>query len=211
MDIEDITLRIKSLGKDTVAEVQKVAEVRQYRSQITAEKKRISAMYTEIGKKLYDENRETPPEGFEAEFHSLKVAFDTIEELRGHIRTAKGVALCPNCRMEVGMSERFCSNCGCKMPEVIKVEGEEWEEIPFGEQPETGEPGEEPAAEATEAAPEAEEPAAEATEAAPEAEEPAAEASEAARVAEGSAGSVSETENTPETGDADGTQNPEEA
>ncbi|MCD7884190.1 MAG: hypothetical protein LUI87_10890 [Lachnospiraceae bacterium] len=138
MDFEDITLRIKSIGKDTVAEVQKVTEVRQYRSQISAEKKRINAIYTEIGKKLYDAHRETPPEGFEAEFHSLKVAFDTIEELQGHIRTAKGVALCPNCRMEVGMYERFCSNCGCKMPEVITIEGEEPEEIPFVDQPQAG-------------------------------------------------------------------------
>lgn len=175
MDFENFSLRIKGFGRDTVAEVQKVTEVRQYRSQISAEKKRINAIYTEIGKKLYDAHRETPPEDFEAEFHSLKVAFDTIEELQGHIRTAKGVALCPNCRMEVGMYERFCSNCGCKMPEVITIEGEEPEEIPFVVQPQAGEQREETAPE--EAVPE---PEAEAEQGEPEAETVQGEPEEAA-------------------------------
>ncbi|MCD8103618.1 MAG: hypothetical protein LUF35_01120 [Lachnospiraceae bacterium] len=143
MAFEDISVRIKKLSKDTVAEVQKVNDIRQYRSQVTAEKKRINAMYAEIGKKLYDECRQTPPEGFESEFHSLKVAFDTIEKLQERIRTAKGVALCPNCRMEVGINERFCSNCGCKMPVVITIEEEKREEIPLADETPAGKSAEE--------------------------------------------------------------------
>ena len=42
-----------------------------------------------------------------------------IEELKEQIRKVKGVVLCPCCNMEVGEKERFCSNCGNKMPEVV--------------------------------------------------------------------------------------------
>lgn len=110
---------------DTVAEVQKLNEVRNLNSQINAQKKMVQAMYGEIGKKLYDQYKETPLDGFEADFQALDGAFEHIEQLREEIRAAKGVTLCPNCKMEVGVDERFCSNCGSKMPEVFRIIDEE--------------------------------------------------------------------------------------
>ncbi len=157
MKIDDITERVKKISKETMAEVQKMNEVRGLNSQIGAEKKKIREMYTEMGKKLYDRYKEEPLEGFESDFHSLNQAFGMIEELQGLIRAAKGVVLCPNCRMEVGVTERFCSNCGCKMPEEYRIG---MEEEPAAPEAVTGEaagevsesaPGE-PAEEASEAA-----------------------------------------------------------
>ncbi|MCD7744067.1 MAG: hypothetical protein LUI13_02040, partial [Lachnospiraceae bacterium] len=125
MTFDDITARVKKISKETMAEVQKMNEVRGLNSQISAEKKKIREMYTEMGKKLYDRYKEEPLEGFESDFHSLDQAFGMIEELQGLIRAAKGVTLCPNCKMEVSVMERFCSNCGCKMPEEYRIEMEE--------------------------------------------------------------------------------------
>ncbi|MCD7833326.1 MAG: hypothetical protein LUH00_04975 [Lachnospiraceae bacterium] len=125
MTFDDITSKVRKISMDTVAEVQKMNEVRQLNSNINAEKKKIHSLYAEMGKKLYDRFRENPPEEFEAEFAALKSEFEAIEGLREQVRAKKGVTLCPNCKMEVGEFERFCSNCGCKMPEVFKIEEEE--------------------------------------------------------------------------------------
>ncbi|MCD8012726.1 MAG: hypothetical protein LUG99_06060 [Lachnospiraceae bacterium] len=140
MKLDDITERVKKISKETMAEVQKMNEVRGLNSQISAEKKKIREMYTEMGKKLYDCYKEEPLEGFESDFHSLNQAFGMIEELQGLIRAAKGVVLCPNCRMEVGVMERFCSNCGCKMPEEYRIG---MEEEPAAPEAVTGEVSEE--------------------------------------------------------------------
>jgi len=121
MTFDDITSKVRQISMDTVAEVQKMNEVRQLNSSINAEKKKIHSMYAEMGKKLYDKYRENPPEEFESEFAALKAEFENIEALRGQVRAEKGVTLCPNCKMEVGEFERFCSNCGCKMPEVFTI------------------------------------------------------------------------------------------
>ncbi|MCC8105484.1 MAG: hypothetical protein LIO99_05680 [Clostridiales bacterium] len=129
MNIDDITAKVKKISMETVAEVQKMNEVRSLGSQINAQKKMIQAMYTEMGKKLFDKFKEAPLEGFESDFQSLDAAFENIEQLQGQIRLAKGVTLCPNCKMEVGLDERFCSNCGSKMPEVFRIVEDEPEEV----------------------------------------------------------------------------------
>ncbi|MCD8336808.1 MAG: hypothetical protein LUD18_05955 [Lachnospiraceae bacterium] len=130
MTIDDITSKVRKISKETVAEVQKMNEVRQLNSSINAEKKKIHSMYTEIGKKLYDQYRENPPEEFVSEFRAIKEEFEAIEVLRGQIRAKKGVTLCPNCKMEVGEFESFCSNCGCKMPVTLAIEEDEAAEAP---------------------------------------------------------------------------------
>ncbi len=129
MNIDDITAKVKKISMETVAEVQKMNEVRSLGSQINAQKKMIQAMYTEMGKKLFDKFKEAPLEGFESDFQSLDAAFENIEQLQEQIRLAKGVTLCPNCKMEVGLDERFCSNCGSKMPEVFRIVEDEPEDV----------------------------------------------------------------------------------
>ncbi|MCD7736052.1 MAG: TFIIB-type zinc ribbon-containing protein [Lachnospiraceae bacterium] len=129
MNFDDITARVKKISKDTVAEVQKMNEVRQLNACINAEKKKVHSTYMEMGKKLYDRYREEPLEGLETEFHSLENAFASIETLQEQIRAVKGVTLCPNCKTEVGVLERFCSNCGSKMPEVFEIIDDDPEKI----------------------------------------------------------------------------------
>ncbi|MCD7764431.1 MAG: hypothetical protein LUI14_14860 [Lachnospiraceae bacterium] len=130
MNIDDITAKVRKISMETVAEVQKLNDVRNLNAQINAQKKMVQAMYGEIGKKLYDQYKEAPLDGFESDFQALNGAFEHIEQLREEIRAAKGVTLCPNCKMEVGVDERFCSNCGSKMPEVFRIVDEEAEKKP---------------------------------------------------------------------------------
>lgn len=121
MNFEEISKKVKKFSKDTMTEVQKMNEVRQLNSRISDEKKKITRTYTEIGKKIYELYKEAPLEGFEADIQAIEESIRMMDLLQDQIRNVKGVVLCPCCNMEVNASERFCSNCGNKMPEVIEV------------------------------------------------------------------------------------------
>lgn len=122
MNFEEISKKMRKIGKDTVEEVQKMNEIRQLNSKVNDAKKQINNIYSEMGKKLYEQYKDAPFDGFETEIQTITEKNDLIEQLKEQIREVKGVVLCPCCNMEVAENERFCSNCGNKMPEVVDPE-----------------------------------------------------------------------------------------
>ena len=151
MNFESISNKVKQLSKTTVDEVQKLNEIRQLKSKVSDAQKQIDKIYLEIGKKIYDQYKEAPMAGMESEIVSITEKFDEIEDLKQQICDVKGVVPCPCCGAEVGAKEKFCSNCGNKMPEV---EEEEENEV-FEEDPAAEESTEETAAETAEVVEEA--------------------------------------------------------
>ena len=131
MNFEEISKKVKKFSKDTMVEVQKMNEVRQLNSKVNEEKRYLNKLYLEMGKKLYDKYKDadTAPEGFEAEFRKITERYSVMDLLQDEIRQVKGVVLCPCCNMEVAATERFCSNCGTRMPEPVKIEGKEDGEV----------------------------------------------------------------------------------
>lgn len=131
MNFEEISKKVKKFSKDTMVEVQKMNEVRQLNSKVNEEKRYLNKLYLEMGKKLYDKYKDadTAPEGFEAEFRKITERYSVMDLLQDEIRQVKGVVLCPCCNMEVAATERFCSNCGNRMPEPIKIEEKEDGEV----------------------------------------------------------------------------------
>lgn len=131
MNFEEISKKVKKFSKDTMVEVQKMNEVRQLNSKVNEEKRYLNKLYLEMGKKLYDKYKDadTAPEGFEAEFRKITERYSVMDLLQDEIRQVKGVVLCPCCNMEVAATERFCSNCGNRMPELVKIEGKEDGEV----------------------------------------------------------------------------------
>ncbi len=122
MNFEELGKKVKKFSKDTVTEVQKINEVRQLNSKVNDEKRTLEKIYLEMGKKLYDAYKDEPLAGFEEEFRQISQRFSTVDLLQDQIRAVKGVVLCPCCNMEIAATERFCSNCGTKMPEVAVIE-----------------------------------------------------------------------------------------
>ena len=170
MNFENLSKKVKKFSKDTVTEVQKINEVRQLNGKVNDEKKALEKIYLEMGKKLYDAYKDEPLAGFEEEFQQISRRFTTMDLLQDQIRSVKGVVLCPCCNMEVSAMERFCSNCGTRMPEVAVIEDKVDEdaievhsevidpEAVAGEAEEEEKPEEESAAEEAETVEEAEEP-----------------------------------------------------
>lgn len=183
-DFEKVKQKVKQLSKDTVEEVQKMNEIRQLKGKISSAKKQIESTYTEIGKKFFELNSDSAPEGFETFVQTIRDKQELIGQLKEQIRAVKGMILCPNCGMEVAAGERFCTNCGSRMPEEPGVEGDDETEdevvaeVDAEEASEDAAKAEEEAAEVAEEAAQAEEDAADAAEEAAQAEEDAAEAAE---------------------------------
>jgi Zn finger protein HypA/HybF involved in hydrogenase expression len=129
MNFEELGKKVKQISKDTVEEVQRLNEIRVLKGQVNDAKKQINGLYSEIGKRLYDQYKESPLDGFETEIHSITDKFTQIEEIKVQLRKVKGVVLCPCCNMEVAAGEKFCSNCGSQMPEAEPVSDDDVEII----------------------------------------------------------------------------------
>ena len=181
MNFEDVTQKMVKLGKDTMAEVQKLNRIRQLNSKASSEKKKINSLYLEMGKKLYNLYRDTPLEGFEPEIRTISEKMCMIDLLQDQVRAVKGVVLCPCCNTEVPESALTCPKCGTKLPGLkVQEDTDRTEEVM-----ETVEEADIPT-EAADTAAEAAEPAEE-TDTAAEAAEPAEDtdtAAEAAKPAE---------------------------
>ena len=124
MDFEELGKKLKKFSQDTVTEVQKMNEVRQLNGKISDEKKLLNRLYLEMGQKLYDTYKdvELPLEEFDSDFRKIRERYVAIDLLQEKIRNVKGVVLCPCCNMEVAAGDRYCTNCGKKMPETGKLE-----------------------------------------------------------------------------------------
>lgn len=124
MDFEELGKKLKKFSQDTVTEVQKMNEVRQLNGKISDEKKLLNRLYLEMGQKLYDtyKDLELPLEEFDSDFRKIRERYVAIDLLQEKIRNVKGVVLCPCCNMEVAAGDRYCTNCGNKMPETVKLE-----------------------------------------------------------------------------------------
>lgn len=124
MDFEELGKKLKKFSQDTMTEVQKMNEVRQLNGKISDEKKLLNCLYLEMGQKLYDTYKdvELPLEEFDGDFRKIRERYVAIDLLQEKIRNVKGVVLCPCCNMEVAAGDRYCTNCGNKMPETVKLE-----------------------------------------------------------------------------------------
>ena len=124
MDFEELGKKLKKFSQDTMTEVQKMNEVRQLNGKISDEKKLLNRLYLEMGQKLYDTYKdvELPLEEFDSDFRKIRERYVAIDLLQVKIRNVKGVVLCPCCNMEVAAGDRYCTNCGNKMPETVKLE-----------------------------------------------------------------------------------------
>ncbi len=149
---QKFTSKVKQLGKDTAEEVQKLNKIRQLNGKANDAKKQIENIYSEIGKKFYELHKDSVPEGFEEFVQTISDKLVEIEQLKEQVREVKGVVLCPSCNTEVSADERFCPNCGGKMPEPVEEADAEDESAVIVDAEDVTEKVEEAAEDAKEAA-----------------------------------------------------------
>ncbi len=151
---------ISSKGKDVTKRAKEIAEIAKLTGQIAEKEETVKSAYIELGKYVYESQKEDAPEEVAEKFAAIDAAVEEIGHLKREVRRLKGKQECPDCGKEVSYSAAFCSYCGAKLPEPEPEEVvDEGEVTEVTEEPaEAVEPAEpvEPAAPVEEAAAQAE-------------------------------------------------------
>lgn len=118
---EEIT---KTIGEKAEAAL----EIQKLTSLVGKEESKIESTYKKMGKMVWEksQNCDCLPDEFKEECEAIKASLATIDDLKFKIANIKATAFngdepkttCPNCGAAVGISAKFCSECGSKMEPV---------------------------------------------------------------------------------------------
>lgn len=108
---------ISSKGKDVTKKAKEIAEISKLTGQIAVKEESIKGTYIELGKYVYETQKEDAPEEVAEKFAVIDAAVEEIESLKREVRKLKGRQMCPDCGKEVSYTAAFCSYCGAKLPE----------------------------------------------------------------------------------------------
>lgn len=108
---------ISSKSKDVTKKAKEVAEIAKLTGKIAEKEESIKGAYIELGKYVYESQKEDAPEEVAEKFAVIDTTVEEIEHLKREIRRLKGRQECPDCGKEVSYTAAFCSYCGAKLPE----------------------------------------------------------------------------------------------
>lgn len=118
---EEIT---KTIGEKAEAAL----EIQKLTSLVGKEESKIESTYKKMGKMVWEksQNCDCLPDEFKEECETIKASLAAIDDLKFKIANIKATAFngdepkttCPNCGAAVGISAKFCSECGSKMEPV---------------------------------------------------------------------------------------------
>lgn len=118
---EEIT---KTIGEKAEAAL----EIQKLTSLVGKEESKIESTYKKMGKMVWEksQNCDCLPDEFKEECEAIKASLAAIDDLKFKIANIKATAFngdepkttCPNCGTAVGISAKFCSECGSKMEPV---------------------------------------------------------------------------------------------
>lgn len=118
---EEIT---KTIGEKAEAAL----EIQKLTSLVGKEESKIESTYKKIGKMVWEKSQtcDCLPDEFKEECEAIKASLAAIDDLKFKIANIKATAFngdepkttCPNCGAAVGISAKFCSECGRKMEPV---------------------------------------------------------------------------------------------
>lgn len=118
---EEIT---KTIGEKAEAAL----EIQKLTSLVGKEESKIESTYKKMGKMVWEksQNCDCLPDEFKEECEAIKASLAAIDDLKFKIANIKATAFngdepkttCPNCGAAVGISAKFCSECGNKMEPV---------------------------------------------------------------------------------------------
>ena len=122
---DDLKKKATETYKNTAEKTNKLTREMKLKSQINDNKAKITKIYSDIGKKVYEkhvlgENVDIKTDLAE-ECAKIDAFSKEIEDLGTEIRALKGIRLCNKCGSKIMANAKFCPKCGEKQEE-IKVE-----------------------------------------------------------------------------------------
>ncbi len=110
---------ITKTGNEVGQKAKGTAEIVKLKNKIMAKENAIKAIYSEIGKYVYENLKEDAPEEIAAKMEQIDADLAEIAKCKEEIYKLKGVNKCENCGKEVNSTFAFCPGCGNKMPEPV--------------------------------------------------------------------------------------------
>lgn len=118
--------KITKTSSDVAKKAKDITGLAKMNNQISANENTIKATYAEIGKYVYENQREDAPAEIAEWIAEIDAAMEEIETIKAEILKRKGHVKCDSCEKEVPDNFPFCPYCGNKMPEpVVEVIDEE--------------------------------------------------------------------------------------
>lgn len=117
------------LGKKTSEATNKITKETKLKLKINENKNKITDLYEEIGKKVYEKHTRNEnisiKEELEEECSKIDALSNEIEEARKEIMQLNNKKQCPKCYAEIEKDAAFCSKCGEKIQTVEVVDLEQ--------------------------------------------------------------------------------------
>lgn len=114
--IKDVTRKVASTAKVAVKKSSELVEITKLNINIGAEKDKISKIYTQIGKSVYDsfEKGEELPANYKVLCENVLSIKENIKKMKQQILQLKNIKICPSCTAELELDVAYCSRCGAK-------------------------------------------------------------------------------------------------
>jgi hypothetical protein len=130
--LNKITETASKTYKYTTEKTSKLAKEVKIKTIINQDKAKISEIYEEIGKNVYQsyirkEDKE-PLQKIEELCKEIDAYSSEIEANRRELLKLKSLKQCPNCDFEIDLEYHFCPNCGTKQEEISNEEEQNKEE-----------------------------------------------------------------------------------
>ena len=130
----DILEKIGSFASETykytTEKTSKFAKETKTKMEINELKSQIEDLYTEIGKKIYEQHIREEKTNIEEEIQAIcrqiDELTDKIEKAKEDVLNLKDKKQCPNCYSEINKDANYCPNCGA---EQERIEEENHEEV----------------------------------------------------------------------------------
>lgn len=113
------------IGKKTTEATSKITKETKLKLKINDNKNKISDLYEEIGKKVYEKHVRSEDISIKEELQEECAKIDElskeIEEARKEILILNNKRQCPKCYAEIEKDAMFCSKCGQKQETTTEV------------------------------------------------------------------------------------------
>ncbi len=112
---DEIGKKLVDGSQGVVQKTKDTAEMMKINSMISDEEKRITALYTDIGKTYFEQHADSCEALLQARVDAVKAAKAKIAEYEERVRRLKGTVRCPNCNNEIPYGAQFCNCCGLRI------------------------------------------------------------------------------------------------
>lgn len=107
--------KLSKASYSTVQKAKEMSELTKLNMAISESETKISELYGEIGKRIYEAYRENPIPEAEEQIRQIVEMQEVIEVCKLQIKALTTGNTCPRCGSKIKSSMVFCSNCGLKL------------------------------------------------------------------------------------------------